>query len=381
MVKNGSTLPVSCNQSSLGGVMTVLMHPIRVFLALAGLAGGLASFFSAQTAASAPDDAATVLTGTWNMSRPPLVLRIFGAESNQIQFTYREGKTLVTHSFPRDELQDSGDSRIVERAAGRLVLDGSVEDWLGSGDFKFTPSPAYAAQLTTVLGTVPALRDLFAVFLEKLPLDYIRAAAASLDAPKQGDILELRHHGVTTAYLQQVSAAGIRGAAPIVQLRIHGVPADFPSTSASAGYRYAPEDLVKLRIHGVSTSYANRWKEAGFNHSAEDLTRLCIHGVEPELGSALSEAARDVAASPAAFTVDELVQLRVHGFNPEQVREWTRAGFRWTSAELVRLRQHGVGVDHARATQVQGRPPLTADTLIELRQRGVSSDLARRMQP
>jgi hypothetical protein len=360
--------------------MSVLMHLIRVFLALAGLVGGLAALSSAQSAAAAPDGPAAVLTGTWSMSRPPLVLRLFGADSNQIQFSFREGRGRVTYSFPRDDLQDAGDTRIVERDAGRLVLEGSPEDWLGSGDFTFTPAPAFVAELKALLGPAPTQRDLFGAFMEKLPLAYIRTAGASLERPNLGDILNLRRHGVSTDYLQQVSAAGIRDAGRIGQLRMHGVPADFPQTLAAAGYRYSPEEIVQLRMHGVGARYAADWKKAGYTLAAEDLTKLRMHGVEPELGLALNEASRDSAATPQPFTVQELVKLRLHGVRADQVRDWTRAGFHWTSDELVRLRQHGVGVEYAGATQVQGRPPLTADTLIEMKQRGVSSELARRMQ-
>lgn len=315
------------------------------------------------------------------MSRPPLVLRLLGAESNQIQFAFRDGRSRVTYSFPRDDLRDVGDSRIIERDAGRLVLDGSPEDWLGSGEFNFTPAPAYTAELKALLGADPSLRDLFGVFMEKLPLAYIRAAGASLETPKLGDILQLRHHGVTADYLQQTSAAGVRRVDDIVRLRVHGVSADFPQVLAAAGYRYSPEEIVQLRVHGVSARYAADWKRAGYNLAAKDLIQLRIHGVEPELGLARGEAAPDSAAPLPPFAAQELIKLRNHGVRPDQVRDWQRAGFHWTADELVRLRQHGVNVDYARATLVPGRPPLTADTLIELRQRGVSPELARRMQP
>jgi hypothetical protein len=285
----------------------------------------------------------------------------------------------VTYSVPRDDLQDAGDARILEREAGRLVLEGSPEDWLGSGDFQFTPAPAYTAELKAALGTAPSQRDLFGFFMEKLPLAYIRAVGASLEGPKLDDVLQLRRHGVSTEYLQQTSAAGIRGADNIVKLRMHGVPADFPQVLATAGYRYGPEEIIQLRMHGVSARYAADWKRAGYQLGAEELTKLRMHGVDPELGLALSETPR--AASAPALSVDDFVKLRMHGVGPEQVREWVRAGFRWTSDELVRLRQRGVGVDYARETQVEGRPSLTADTLIEMRQRGVSPELARRMQP
>lgn len=96
------------------------------------------------------------------------------------------------------------------------------------------------------------------------------------------DYIDLRNHGVTAEYLKGLKDAGYElGSEAVMQLRMHGVPVDFARRARNLGYTFTPDDLVQLRMHGVDGAYLQRLRDAGMRElTAEQISRLRQHGVD-----------------------------------------------------------------------------------------------------
>jgi hypothetical protein len=67
----------------------------------------------------------------------------------------------------------------------------------------------------------------------------------------------------------------------MVQLKIHGVGADFMRDSKALGYNFTAQELVNLRLHGVDGRYLRRLHDSGMkNLTADKIQKLKIHGID-----------------------------------------------------------------------------------------------------
>ena len=96
------------------------------------------------------------------------------------------------------------------------------------------------------------------------------------------EIIELRTHGVTPAYLSDVNAAGW-GKLPnrqIIELRVHGIRADYLKAIKDAGYANSPlREIIEAHIHGVRAEHIREAKNFGKSLSLRQIIRLKQAGV------------------------------------------------------------------------------------------------------
>ena len=138
--------------------------------------------------------------------------------------------------------------------AGRLLCEGRFLLGHGSGTYTFAPDQKFAAELRRLDYDMPDEEELFSMLMSDVSLEFARGVKdAGLD-PTTRQLIDLRNHGVTRAYIQDARAAGYR---------------DFTA-----------KDYIDLRIHGVNGDYLRRLRDAGMrNLSASQIARLKIHGV------------------------------------------------------------------------------------------------------
>jgi SHOCT-like domain len=108
--------------------------------------------------------------------------------------------------------------------------------------------------------------------------------------------------------------------------------------------RLTPEQLIELRDHDVSRAFIEQMRAAGLNDlSVADLIDLYDHGITPRFVLDLRE------AGFIELTRDDLIELYDHGVDAAFVREMRGLGFaNLAPGEWVELRNHGVESDFAR---------------------------------
>lgn len=201
------------------------------------------------------------------------------------------------------------------------------------------------------------------------------AASAKRGSPSIDDLIDMKIHGVTTAYIAELEAADPRfknaSYDQIVAFRIHGVDADFVGRLYAMGYRDASfSDIEDAAIHGVSASYAEDLAKAGYTGldlgqlvdfrihgvsadsirslmnmgltdlSADDIESAAIHGISPAYADKMA------SAGLTNLTFDELLDLKIAGVTPEFINAFRDAGYQdLTAEEAADLKMHGVRIE------------------------------------
>jgi hypothetical protein len=258
--------------------------------------------------------------------------------------------------------------------AGRLSCQGRVSWGRASGNFTLSPNPDFVAELNRLGFGSPREDQLFFLMLANVNLEYARAIHdAGLGASLQ-QLIELRQHGLSAQFVRDAGRAGYRNfrAQEFIDLKDHGVESGFLRDLKSAGYDMRADEIVELRDHGVSSQFLDELKQAGYNLSAGQITELSAQGVN-------SGFVRDLKFYGLRPGPQELVALRTHGVTAQYLRALQVAGYdKLPADEVIDLQQHGVPADFALAARDLGYR-FTTGELIELRDHGVDAAYLRRL--
>jgi beta-lactamase regulating signal transducer with metallopeptidase domain len=181
-------------------------------------------------------------------------------------------------------------------------------------------------------------------------------------------LISLKIHGVTTEYVRQLLAAGLKlKIDELVSFAIHGAqPADIVEMQ-KLGYKLTPSEIVNMYIHGLTPEFTRQMKSAGFGTPTfEQLISFKIHGVEPEIAEQFKQ------AGVRELDFDKLVSLQIHGANPDEVKQIGALGYpNLTADQVIEMCIHGVDADFVRKAQKYGFHDLSLDKLIKLKQYGI----------
>lgn len=266
----------------------------------------------------------------------------------------------------------------IARDAGRLDCQGEASNGQGSGDCRFTPDAAFAAELERRgIGTARP-EQLFALTMSDTGRSLLDELARQNYARfNVADLVDAGDHGIAFDYLRDMGRHGYRvgSLAALVRVRDHGVDPAYVDAIVSAGLRDLPADtLVEMRDHGVSPDYIGELR--GLGYSGLPVSRLIAlrdHGISADYVRAL--AAQGIKGLP----LDALVRLRDHGVDAHYVGSVRRAGFaRFGTDEVVQLRDRGVSESYLRELGALGYADLGPDEIARLRDHGITGDFIRR---
>lgn len=250
---------------------------------------------------------------------------------------------------------------------GSLLCQGEFSGRRGSGSFQFRPNPQFTSQLEALGYSAPTDEQLFTMMMMDISLQFARGLRDAGLHPTTGELIDLRIHGVSAEYVRDTQAAGYRNLSvqDYIDMRIHGVDTDFIRDLRAAGYNLSSKAVIDLRIHGVDSEYMRELKAYGLQPRAEDMVQLRIHGVSPEFLKGLKD------AGYTNLQVGEITDLRIHGVDTEFIQDTRALGYHFTPKELTELRIHGVDGAYLRRLRDSGLKNLTAAQITNLRIHGV----------
>jgi beta-lactamase regulating signal transducer with metallopeptidase domain len=181
-------------------------------------------------------------------------------------------------------------------------------------------------------------------------------------------LISLKIHGVTTDYVRQLLAAGLKlKVDEIVSFAIHGAEPAGIVEMQKLGYKLAPDQIVTMQIHGLTPEFANQMKAVGYGTPTFDqLISFKIHGVTPEIAAEFKQ------AGVRELNFDKLVALQIHGADPANVKQIAALGYpNLTADDVVTMCIHGVDADFVRKAQKHGFKDLSMDKLVKLKQYGI----------
>src|SRR6266568_2117494 len=284
------------------------------------------------------------IEGTWRADASNYWTRANSERWISLQLQYDDSNTGI--GVPEHELPALADARgdgplrfTLRRDAGSFDFTGRMSYGRASGDFRFTPDPAFAPAMARLgVGTL-SNEEVWRFAIHDVSRDYVGAFRSAGYQLAAADLLKSRIHGATPEFAQAVKQQGLGklDIDELVKMRIHGVTPEFIKAMRDAGYKDLPVDeLVKLRIHGVSPDFIKSFAALGYKNLAiSDLVKMRIHGVTPEFIKQMRD------AGYGGVKVDKLVEFRIHGVDAEFVRSAKAHGFANLSADdLVDLSIH-----------------------------------------
>lgn len=245
----------------------------------------------ASFAAAAATDAPSVVNGTWSLNNwtPGSSVRLkMKHASGRSTWEWGTDQPLSDlDGLTREQLRAASAQVTfkLQRDAGTFTFRGSVMLGLGHGEFRFAPDPTFALKLNALgHGTIPG-KDLFAMAIRDISLDYASAVMRSgIKGATVGDLGRFRDHGVETDFMRTLKAAGYDDltAADVVKLADHGVDSAYIEGLADSGRTaLTADEIVRLRDHGVDPGYVARVESAGFTGlTVDQIIRLREHGID-----------------------------------------------------------------------------------------------------
>ena len=254
------------------------------------------------------------------------------------------------------------------RDAGTFVCTGRFSGGRGHGAYRFEPSQRYGSQLQA-LGFPPlSSDDVYSLAFSDVPLEFARlVSAAGLNASIH-ELLELRSHGLTAAYLRDAQTAGFGRltARDYVEMHNHGVGPDFLRHLTKAGYGdISVQDIVEMRNHGVDAGYLKDLARHGLKPAPRDLVEMKNQGVSPRFLNTLAQ------AGLGQLDPHEVVELRNQNVTPEFILEAKALGYRFSGREMIELRNQGVDGVYLRKLKDSGFQNMTAAKIAKLRTHGI----------
>jgi hypothetical protein len=203
------------------------------------------------------------------------------------------------------------------REAGRIDFEGSFQNGKGSGTFRFTANPSFAAAMKSRGFDFEENSDderhsdnrIFAAAM----LNVTTALADDLASAGFGklqveDLFKAAIFKVNSQFMREMKASGFEdlGMEELVKARIFKIDADFVRQVSQMGFSKEPfESLVKMQIFKVTPEFVTEMRNEGLNNlQIEDLVKLRIFKIDTEF-------IRNAKADGVPLEVERLVQRRI----------------------------------------------------------------------
>lgn len=164
---------------------------------------------------------------------------------------------------------------VISAEAGTLTCSGSIHNFKLSGDFTFTPNPAFAARMLKlgIQGITSENMQTYALFhIQAANIEALQNAGVTPIEPKDVTSFSIFH--VDVPFVQSIRALGYDTptARKLVELKIHGVDPEEVKQIRALGFQPTLDELVKMRIFKVTPDFIRRMKAAGWDTTKQPLT-------------------------------------------------------------------------------------------------------------
>jgi hypothetical protein len=288
----------------------------------------LSSAFFVFVVASYGAAAQSVLTGEWKASTR-------NEDSTKINLSFERrtekgGKSQMGSDYAYADLQgltreqaiNGGPVRFsLVREAGTIECEGSFQNGVGSGTFRFNGNQSFVAAMKSrgfdfekESARKPHGRDIEDRLFAATTLNVTTALADDLLSADFGkleveDLFKAAIFKVDSKFMREMKETGFPGLGmeELVKARIFKIDAGFVKQVADMGLGKTSslEDLVKMRIFKVTPEFIAEARNEGLNDlSIEDLVKMRIFKIDAEF-------IRQAKADGVPLEVEELVQQRI----------------------------------------------------------------------
>ncbi len=320
-------------------------------------------------------DAPLSMSGFWNAK--------IDGEDVKITFNHNveNGNWTSTRRFKKSEfsaLPTTESAFSVSREAGTMNFKGKFEDNEGYGKFKFEESTDFKAYLGSYgMSNIKEemMMHLFMSNINKAYMEYLKQNGYTSISKSQ--LQDLAIHGLTKENIESYITTFKKGANSnlplerIVELKIHGVDAEYRQEMIAAGFVDVPlEQILEAKIHGLSGQYLKDIANTGQKLSLEEAIQMRIHGIDANFITKISKGKKDI--SP-----EEIVDAKIHGIDKIDVEQLQKAGVDPSNDDLKAFAIHGIDAEYVEKMNNAGFGKLSAEDILAAKIHGITPETAR----
>lgn len=255
------------------------------------------------------------------------------------------------------------------REAGTTSFDGHFRNGKGVGEFTFTASPQYRAEMAQLGYSDISDRKMFELAIINVTTAYTKELKSLGFSPTLQKLIEARIFNVNREQIEGLKAVGYQDLAlkDLIELRIFDVTPKFITDMRSSGIDLPLKKYVEMKIHNVTPEFRREMAAAGYpDLPFNRLVEFRIHGVTPAyIQEMKSLGFSDLPAS-------KLVEFRIFNVNADQIAELKSLGYSGVTAQqLVNLRIHGVDRAFIEKVRKAGHDHPSIQQLIDMKIMGI----------
>jgi hypothetical protein len=153
--------------------------------------------------------------------------------------------------------------------AGTISCAGTIHDLTLSGDFTFTPDPAFVDRMAKLGFTDFSSEKLETYTLFHIDTAWVQALqAAGVTDMNSGNLIALHIFKITPDFVHSMAAIGYANlsAGKLIAFGVYGVNPDDVKQYRAMGYNPTADELIQMRIFKVTPDFIHRMEARGFNN-------------------------------------------------------------------------------------------------------------------
>jgi hypothetical protein len=158
------------------------------------------------------------------------------------------------------------EARIIAEA-GTISCSGEVHGATLTGDFTFTPNPAFVAQMERLGFTDFSSHKLEAYTLFHIDTAWVQQLqAAGVTEMDSGNLIALHIFKISPEFVRSMDALGYAhlSAGKLIAFGVQGVTPDEVKQYVALGYKPSADELIQMRIFKVTPDFIRRMESRGF---------------------------------------------------------------------------------------------------------------------
>ena len=196
--------------------------------------------------------------------------------------------------------------------------------------------------------------------------------AGFIDVPLD-QILEAKIHGLNKDYLKDIANTGQKlSLDEAIQMKIHGVDAAFINKISKGQKKLTPDEIVDAKIHGIDKMDVERIQKGGVELNNEDLKAFAIHGIDADYIEQMNK------AGFGKLSNEDLLAAKIHGINPETAKSFGEMGYKDLSFEKVlEFKIHGITPEYVNRIAAAGYKSLPPNRIVEFKIHGITPEYVK----